>query len=109
MAATARQICELAFAIVWIGGGLFFYMRMRGVQREFFLRFRYDINRPYSRPFFHFTPPLFHTFARQSDPSVEALRLKIIQRWVQMGAWIFLFPIPFVIVLAILTSLGVFR
>lgn len=109
MDATARQIFELAFVIAWIGGGLYLYVRMRIVQREFFLNFGYDINFPLSRPFFHFTPPRFRTFTRQADPSLEALRQKIIRRWLHMAAWIFLFPIPCLIVYSILTSSGVFR
>ena len=113
----ARQIGELAFVIAWICGAVLLLIRMRILQNEYFSRFTNLIYYPFFNVPFLFRPVspyatlrLFRlTFTRQSDPSLESLRLKILKRWFQMGAWIFLFPIPFVIVLTILTSSGIFR
>ncbi len=112
----ARQIGEVAFMLAWVGGGLFFFVRMRLLQVDYFSRYAGLVYYPFNIPFF-FRPisplailQMFRLmFGRQADPSLESLRREIWTRWFQMGAWIFLFPIPFIIVLAILTSSGMFR
>lgn len=109
----ARQIGEVAFMVAWIGGDLFFFVRMRLLQVEYFGRFAGLVYYPFNIPFF-FRPisplatlQMFRLmFGRQFDPSLELLRREIWKRWFQMGAWIFLFPIPFVLVLSVLPYLG---
>jgi hypothetical protein len=109
MDAAARQFFELAFMIAWIGGYLFWFARLWIIQREFHLQFGFDFKYmyPISRFSWPYPEPFFRrTFTRQSDPYLEGLRQKVIKRMLQMAAWLFLFPIPFVIVLSLLPPLG---
>jgi hypothetical protein len=104
MDAAAQQVFEAAFVIAWIGGAVFWEARLWIAQRTYHLQWGYDINYPnplaprWSEPFFHRSS---RTFTRQSDPYLEALRQRVKKRMILLTAWIFLFPIPFLTVLAL--------
>jgi hypothetical protein len=105
MIAAAQEIIELVFMIAYTGGFLFWFARLWIVQREYFLCYGIDITQ------FNYVGRSFPTrfsllLTQQSDPYVEALRLKIKRRVWQMAAWIFLFPLPFILVLSVLPYLG---
>jgi hypothetical protein len=109
----AHNIVLLACVIMWLGGALVFMARLLVVQSDYFSRFAGLIYYPFNFKVF-FRPTslyassemLLLTFQRQLDPTLEALRRKIFQRWLQLAAWIFGAPIPFVIVLVLLLPPG---
>jgi hypothetical protein len=109
----AQNIVLLACVITELGGFLVFMARLRLAQSDYFSRFASLIYYPFNvKVFFRPTSlyaaseELLLTFQRQLDPTLEALRKKIFQRWLQMAAWIFGAPIPFVIVLILLPPPG---
>lgn len=103
MDAAARQLFELAFVILWIVGGLICEARLWIAQRKYHLQWGYDIK--YSNPVAPRWSGLFsqrfsRVRTRQSDPYLEALRQRVKRRMILLTAWIFLFPLPFFVVLA---------
>jgi hypothetical protein len=107
MTEIAQQIFILAYLIAWIGGYLFWFARLWVIQRQYHLQWGYDFK--YIFPISRFSWPYPEPFARriftrQSDPYLEALRKRVIKRLLLMVAWLFLFPIPFFIVLALAPS-----
>ena len=103
----------IIFVIVWWGGAIFLYLRLRMTQQDYFSRFDDTIYYPFGIPLF-FRPVSARaawrimrvTFQQQTDPSLESLRRKIFRRWLQMGAWGFGFPILVVGVIALSTQAG---
>ena len=104
MDAAARQLFELAFVITWVRGGLLWKARLWIAQRKYHLQWGYDIKYPnplasrWSEPFSERSK---RVFTQQSDPYLEALRLRVKRRMIPLTAWKFLFPIPFLVELAL--------
>lgn len=109
MGAAAQQIFIWAYLIAWIEGWLFWEARLWIIQRQYHLQWGYDFKYtfPISRFSWPYPYPFFRrTFTRQSDPYLEALRQRVVKRLLLMAAWLFLFPIPLFVALALAPPLA---